>query len=81
MMAEILTGEEVVVYGDSGYLGAEKRPEAVTTNQSGKRIHYKINRRPSPEQAQFQSLQRHRSSAESTRNLQYEPKLNMSSLL
>ncbi len=32
---------------DSGYLGAEKRPEAVTTNKSGKRIHYKINCRPS----------------------------------
>ena len=47
MTAELLIGEEQVVYGDSGYLGAEKRPEAVTTNKSGKRIHYKINRRPS----------------------------------
>ena len=47
MTAELLTGEEQVVYGDSGYLGAEKRPEAVTTNKSGKHIHYKINRRPS----------------------------------
>lgn len=47
MTAELLTGEEEVVYGDSGYLGAEKRPEAVTKNKSGKRIRYKINRRPS----------------------------------
>lgn len=47
MTAKLLTGEEQVVYGDSGYLGAEKRPEAVVKNKSGKRIHYKINRRPS----------------------------------
>lgn len=47
MTAELLTGEEEVVYGDSGYLGAEKRAEAVTRNKSGKRIRYKINRRPS----------------------------------
>ena len=47
MTAELLTGEEQVVYGDSGYLGAEKRPEAITRNKAGKRIRYKINRRPS----------------------------------
>lgn len=29
MTANLLTGEKQVVYGDSGYLGAEKRPEAV----------------------------------------------------
>ena len=45
--AELLTGEEQQVYGDSGYLGAEKRPEALKKNKSGQRIHYKINRRPS----------------------------------
>lgn len=39
MMSELLTGEEEVVYGGSGYLGAEKRPKAVTKNKSGKRIH------------------------------------------
>lgn len=44
---DLLTGEEQVVYGDSGYLGVEKRPEAVTKNKSGKPIHYKINRHPS----------------------------------
>lgn len=45
MTAELLTGEEEVVYGDSGYLGAKKRPEAVTKNKSGKCTHCKINRR------------------------------------
>jgi len=46
MMAELLSGEEDIVYGDSGYLGAEKREEAVLRNNNGKKIRYKINRRP-----------------------------------
>ena len=45
--SELLTGEEEEVYGDSGYLGAEKRPEALKKNKDGKSVHYKINRRPS----------------------------------
>lgn len=47
MTPELLTGEETEVYGDSGYLGAEKRDDAVKKNRHGKRIRYKINRRPS----------------------------------
>ena len=47
MTSELLTGEETVVYGDSGYLGAEKREDAVKKNKNGKRIRYKINRRSS----------------------------------
>lgn len=47
MMAELVTGEEDTVYGDSGYLGAEKREGAVLRNRKGKKIRYKINRRPS----------------------------------
>jgi len=47
MVPKLLTGEEEIVYGDSGYLGAEKREDAVTKNASGKRIKYKTNRRPS----------------------------------
>ena len=47
MTSELLTGEETVVYGDSGYLGAEKREDAVKKNKNGKRIRYKINCRPS----------------------------------
>ena len=44
---ELLTGEETSVHGDRGYLGAEKREDAITKNDQGKRIKYKINRRPS----------------------------------
>lgn len=47
MMAELVTGEEDTVHGDSGYLGAEKRDGAVLRNRKGKKIRYKINRRPS----------------------------------
>ena len=47
MVSELLTGEEESVYGDSGYLGAEKREEATVHNNKGKKIKYKINRRPS----------------------------------
>ena len=47
MTAELLHGEEEAVYGDSGYLGAEKREEAITHNKKGKKICYCINCRPS----------------------------------
>lgn len=47
VLNDLLTGEEETVHGDSGYLGADKRPEAVKRNKAGKRIRYKINRRPS----------------------------------
>ena len=47
MVPKLLTGEEEMVYGDSGYLGAEKRKEATVRNNQGKKIRYKINRRPS----------------------------------
>ncbi len=39
--------EEEVVYGDSGYLGAGNREDATVRNESGRKIKYKINRRPS----------------------------------
>lgn len=45
--SELLHGEEERVYGDSGYIGAEKRPDAVKRNKSGRKIKYIINRRPS----------------------------------
>jgi IS5 family transposase len=44
---KLLNGEERTVYGDSGYLGAEKREDAVKHNKAGRKIRYKINRRPS----------------------------------
>ncbi len=45
--ADLLTGEEEAVYGDSAYIGADKRPETPKKNKSGRKIHYKVNRRPS----------------------------------
>ena len=47
MTSQLLHGEEKEVYGDSGYIGAEKRKDAVIRNKSGKKIKYKINRKPS----------------------------------
>ena len=47
VMNELLHGEEERAYGDSGYIGAKKRPDAVRKNKSGKNIRYIINRRPS----------------------------------
>ena len=46
MVPKLLTGEEETVYGDSGYLGAEKREDAIIKNHIGKKIRYKTNRRP-----------------------------------
>jgi IS5 family transposase len=40
-------GKEKKVRGDAGYVGAEKREEALTHNDSGEKIKYTINRRPS----------------------------------
>lgn len=47
MTSELLHGEEETVNGDSGYVGAEKREDAITRNKAGKKIQYRINRRPS----------------------------------
>ena len=47
VMSELLHGEEERAYGDSGYIGANKRPEAIKKNKNGKKIKYLINRRPS----------------------------------
>ena len=44
---DLLTGEETFVYGDSGYIGVEKRENAIVKNNCGKKIRYKINKRPS----------------------------------
>ena len=47
MTSELLHGEENEVYGDSGYTSADKREDAVVRNKNGKKIKYKINRKPS----------------------------------
>ena len=45
--SQLLHGEEETVNGDSGYLGAEKRADAIIRNKKNRKIRYKINRRPS----------------------------------
>lgn len=67
--SRLLHGEETSIYGDSGYLGAEKRDDAVKRNHNGKKIRYKINRRPSQSkrssfraQAQIKRREREKSS-------------------
>ena len=47
VVSKLLTGEEETVYGDSGYLSAEKRVGAIVRNDQGRKIKYRINRRPS----------------------------------
>ena len=45
--SELMHGEEETLNGDSGYIGADKRPEAIKKNKQGKRIKYIINRKRS----------------------------------
>jgi IS5 family transposase len=47
MTSKLLTGEERVYTETAGYLGAAKREDAITQNNSGNRIRYKLNRRTS----------------------------------
>ena len=47
MTSKLLHGEEETVHGDSGYTGADKREDTIVRNNKGKKIRYKINRRPS----------------------------------
>ena len=47
VVPKLLYGEEESIHGDSGYLGAQRREDAITHNTQGKKIRYKINRRPS----------------------------------
>ena len=47
MTSKLLTGDEESVYGDSGYLGADKQEDSIRRNRQGRRIRYRINRRPS----------------------------------
>ena len=80
MTSELLTGEEEVVYGDSGYIGAEKRDDAITRNKHGKKSNTKsianqVGSNFSPK-AVSTRLKRM-----NTKNLLFELKLNMSSLL
>ena len=44
MTSELLHGEEETVNGDSGYVGAENREDAIVRNNKEKKIRYQINR-------------------------------------
>ena len=46
-MPDLLTGEETYVYEDSDCVEGDKRGNAVVKNKCGKKIQYKINKRPS----------------------------------
>ena len=46
MTPKLMTGDESEIYGDSGYIGAEKRQDAIIRNRQGKKIRYKQNRKP-----------------------------------
>ena len=46
MTPKLMTGDESELYGDSGYIGAEKRQDAIIRNKQGKKIRYKQNRKP-----------------------------------
>lgn len=62
--SKLLTGEEETVNGDSGYLGADKREDAIVRNKSGKKIKYRINRRPSQIKKLSRSGQQYAKNAE-----------------
>ena len=57
MAPRLLSREETTVCGDSGYLGAGKREDALRQNKQGKQIRYKANRRPS--QSKSRSVRSH----------------------
>ena len=46
-VSDLMHGEEDTLHGDSGYVGAQKRPEAIIRNKKGKKIKYLICRKPS----------------------------------
>ena len=46
-VSRLMHGEEDTLHGDSGYIGAQKRPDAITRNKKGKKIKYLIFRKPS----------------------------------
>lgn len=49
MTSNLLHGEEETVNGDSGYIGAQKREDAIVKNKAGKKNQYRINRRSQTE--------------------------------
>jgi len=52
-VAALMEGTEEEFYGDSGYLGVEKREETIQTNQDGRKIQYIVCARPSSLKKRF----------------------------
>ena len=57
MTSKFLHGEEETVNGDSGYLGAEKRADAIIRNKKNRNSRYRVNRRPSQYKKNFKQSQ------------------------
>ena len=43
VVSDLMHGEEETLHGDSGYLGSDKKENAITKNKNGKKIKYVIN--------------------------------------
>lgn len=67
MTAELMHGDEERLHGDSGYLGADKRENAILRNRSGKKIKYIINCRPS-QNKKLSTRAKSKSSVENEKN-------------
>lgn len=76
-----MDGTEEEFYGDSGYLGAEKREEAILTNDQGKEIRYIICARPSILKKRMPTQNTKRLLQQSTPKPRYAVRLNTSSPL
>ena len=79
MTSELLFDEEEIAYGDSGYIGAEKRDDAITHNKYGK----KSNTKSIANQVKLNFSQKSDSTRlkiNNIKNLLFEIKLNRFSL-
>ena len=72
----LMHGEEDTMHGDGGYIGAEKRPEAITINKKGKKIKYIICRKPSSIK-KLSKIDQYAAKKENTRNHLSVVKLSM----
>lgn len=75
VMSEMLHGEEERAYGDSGYAGASKCPEAIMKNKNGKRIKYITD--ANPQSRSYQKVVNMPQRKENTRNHLYVAKWSM----
>ena len=60
MTSELMTGDESEIYGDSGYIGAEKRQDAIIRNRQGKKIRYKPCSQPTADHGKYSKFEVYR---------------------